>query len=61
MEVPDTIVCVDCGQPARRLTPEPEFGWESGDIVSYRCSGCMDRWDFVVEDESPPGQSRTEG
>ncbi len=48
MEVPETIVCVDCGQMARRLTPPPEEGWEVGDSVAYRCTGCNDRWDLVV-------------
>ncbi len=50
MEVPETIVCVDCGQQARRLTPPPEEGWETGDSVAYRCTGCNDRWDLVVSD-----------
>lgn len=50
MEIPDTIVCVDCGQEARRLTPPPEEGWEIGDSVAYRCTGCNDRWDLVVSD-----------
>jgi len=52
MEIPETIVCVDCGQEARRLTPPPEEGWEIGDSVAYRCTGCNDRWDLVVADES---------
>lgn len=51
MEMPVTIVCVDCGQPAHRLTLEPEDGWETGDYVAYRCSGCNDRWDLIVTDE----------
>ncbi len=50
MEIADTIVCVDCGQEARRLTPRPEEGWEIGDSVAYRCTGCNDRWDLVVSD-----------
>lgn len=48
MEIPETIVCVDCGQVARRLAPPPEDGWETGDSVAYRCTGCNDRWDLVV-------------
>lgn len=48
MEVPEVIVCVDCGQSAHRLTIPPEEGWEIGDYVAYRCSGCNDRWDLVV-------------
>lgn len=50
MEVPETIICVDCGQEARRLTPPPEEGWEIGVSVAYRCTGCNDRWDLVVSD-----------
>ncbi|MCG8601749.1 MAG: hypothetical protein MI807_16535 [Verrucomicrobiales bacterium] len=51
MDIPEEIVCVDCGQSAHRLTYPPEEGWEVGDIVAYRCSGCNDRWDLVVEDD----------
>ncbi len=54
MEVPETITCVDCGQPAHRLSHPPEEGWEIGDYVAYRCSGCNDRWDLVVRDEDVP-------
>ena len=51
MEVPEKIVCVDCGQTAHRLSFPPEEGWEIGDYVAYRCSGCNDRWDLVVSEE----------
>lgn len=51
MEIPDSITCIDCGQDARRLTEKPEEGWEPGDFVAYRCTGCNDRWDMVVADE----------
>lgn len=58
MQVPDTIVCVDCGETAHRITLAPEDGWEIGDYVAYRCRGCNDRWDLVVSeddaDEPPP-------
>lgn len=57
IEIPDIIVCVDCGQPAHRLTPPPEEGWEIGDFVAYRCSGCNDRWDMAVAD---PQETATE-
>jgi hypothetical protein len=57
MEVPETIICVDCGQEARRLTPPPEEGWEIGDSVAYRCTGCNDRWDLVVSDPDSPATS----
>ena len=52
MEVPEIIVCVDCGQNARMLSHPPEDGWQAGDIVAYRCTGCRDRWDLVVEESS---------
>ena len=50
MDLPEKITCVDCGQNAHLLSHAPEDGWEVGDIVAYRCSGCNDRWDLVVED-----------
>ncbi len=52
MDLPEKITCVDCGQNAHMLSHAPEDGWEVGDIVAYRCSGCNDRWDLVVEDDS---------
>jgi hypothetical protein len=46
-----TIVCVDCGGTAHLLTAPREAGeWYAGDIVSYRCTDCRDRWDL----ELPP-------
>jgi hypothetical protein len=46
--VPDAIVCIDCGGPCYRLTPEPELGWTEGDLVVFRCRDCNDRWDLEV-------------
>ena len=54
MDVPEEIVCVDCGQSAHLLTYPPEEGWQIGDYVAYRCSGCNDRWDLIVEDSDNP-------
>jgi DNA-directed RNA polymerase subunit RPC12/RpoP len=46
------IVCVDCGGRAHLITFAPEEGgWEAGDVVSYRCSDCLDRWDLVLESD----------
>jgi hypothetical protein len=48
----NVIVCVDCGGRAHLITFPPEDGaWEAGDIVSYRCADCLDRWDLVLEDD----------
>jgi len=56
IEVPDTIICVDCGEKAHLMSYPPEEGWSIGDYVAYRCRGCNDRWDLVVEDpESSAG------
>jgi hypothetical protein len=58
---PDPIItCVDCGGRAHLLTrprrdeedAEVE-SWREGDIVSYRCEDCLDRWDIVLADDSP--------
>lgn len=52
--VPESIVCVDCGGTCHLLTAPPEdrnghTGFRTGDVVAYRCSDCLDRWDLVVE------------
>lgn len=45
------IVCIDCGGRAVLLTYPPEDGrWLPGDIVTYRCVDCWDRWDLVLPD-----------
>jgi DNA-directed RNA polymerase subunit RPC12/RpoP len=47
----DEIVCVDCGGRCFLLTHARDDGlWWAGDIVSYRCRDCLDRWDI----ELPP-------
>ena len=49
--VPPTITCVDCGGISHLLRePEPPDEWQPGDVASYRCADCMDRWDIVVGD-----------
>lgn len=51
VEVPETIVCVDCGGTAHLISyPPPDEPWEPGDVVAYRCADCLDRWDLVVAD-----------
>ncbi len=49
-EPPDTITCVDCGGTAHLVSFRPHEGWELGDVVTYRCADCMDRWDLLVDD-----------
>lgn len=53
MEVEPEIDCVDCGGRCYLLSHvPPDEGFVPGDVVAYRCSDCMDRWDLVVPDEA---------
>jgi hypothetical protein len=48
----ESIICVDCGGTAHLLTAPPEDNlWLVGDVVAYRCSDCLDRWDLVLMPE----------
>lgn len=48
----DSISCVDCGGEARLISLPREDGlWFVGDIVSYRCRDCLDRWDIELTEE----------
>jgi predicted nucleic acid-binding Zn ribbon protein len=58
LEPDPVITCVDCGGRAHLLTKpdiDPEDAtsavWRDGDIVSYRCEDCNDRWDLVLGSE----------
>jgi len=54
--VDTTIVCPDCGEPARLLShPPADEPFAPGDVVAYRCTGCLDRWDVVVPEPPEPG------
>jgi hypothetical protein len=52
IEVPETILCVDCLGQCHRLTYVPEDGFAAGDVIAYRCEDCLDRWDLVFEDDA---------
>ncbi len=52
MPITNEIVCVDCGETAYLLmVPGPDDVIEPGDVLTYRCSACGDRWDVVVEED----------
>ena len=57
--VPLIITCIDCGGRAHLLTiVTPEQPLLAGDVATYRCEDCRDRWDLVVpgaEDTEDPG------
>lgn len=62
MEVETEIVCVDCGGRCHLLShPPPDEGFQPGDIVAYRCSDCMDRWDLVVAEPDDEYWEPTQG
>lgn len=45
----ESIICIDCGGACHLLTPPPEDNlWLAGEVVAYRCSDCLDRWDIVL-------------
>jgi len=49
---PEAVIeCIDCGGRCHLISFPPEDGiWEPGDVVSYRCEDCRDRWDLVLPD-----------
>lgn len=48
----ESIVCVDCGGPCHLISLPREDGlWYEGDIATYRCRDCRDRWDLILTDE----------
>jgi hypothetical protein len=51
MTIATVIVCVDCGGRAHLVQPlDPDHLPEAGDILTYRCEDCADRWDLVVDE-----------
>ena len=51
MELPEEIVCVDCGGRCYLGSKKPESGWKAEMVVFYRCNYCFDRWDIVIEED----------
>jgi hypothetical protein len=46
------IDCIDCGGRCHVLQPWPDDDPPlPGDVVTYRCEDCGDRWDLVVPDD----------
>jgi hypothetical protein len=55
--VPEHIDCIDCGGVCSLLTIWDEDPPAVGDLATYRCRDCLDRWDLVVPDLDDPGMS----
>ncbi|MBA4809606.1 MAG: hypothetical protein ACJZ2H_01630 [Acidimicrobiales bacterium] len=49
MDLPDEIICVDCGGNCFLASKKPQRGWEAGMVAFYRCRDCLDRWDIVID------------
>ncbi|MGH9286612.1 MAG: hypothetical protein ACRD0M_13205 [Acidimicrobiales bacterium] len=48
---PAVINCIDCGGRCHLLTRfDDENPPAPGDLITYRCEDCLDRWDLVVPD-----------
>ena len=48
IEPEPTIDCVECGGLCHLLSYPPELGWAPGDLVTYRCRDCLDRFDLLL-------------
>jgi hypothetical protein len=56
------IDCIDCGGRAHLLTAfSDEDPPRPGDLVTYRCEDCMDRWDLIVPDPEHPEADASDG
>ena len=51
------IDCIDCGGRCFLISYPPEDGrWHPGDLITYRCEDCMDRWDLLIPEEDEDGR-----
>lgn len=49
---PAVITCVDCGGRAHLLTTwDPGRVPSPGDLTTYRCEDCLDRWDLLIPED----------
>lgn len=49
---PPQITCIDCGGWCHLITRfDDDNPPMPGDLVTYRCADCLDRWDLVIPGE----------
>jgi hypothetical protein len=49
--IPEQIDCMECGGRASLAQPvEPDDEIEPGDVLTYLCGECAQRWDVVVDE-----------
>ena len=47
----EIITCIDCGGRCHLLTTWPDDDPpQPGDVMTYRCEDCLDRWDLLLPD-----------
>lgn len=49
MEVPEQILCIDCGGTCHLLTVMDDADGVAV-VAAYRCEDCLDRWDIELGD-----------
>ena len=46
---PAVITCIDCGGRSHLISRfDDEHPPQPGDLITYRCEDCLDRWDLVI-------------
>lgn len=46
---PAVITCIDCGGRSHLISRfDDENPPQPGDLLTYRCEDCLDRWDLVI-------------
>jgi len=49
---PANIDCIDCGGRCHLLTRlDPQDPPQPGDMLTYRCEDCLDRWDLLIPED----------
>jgi hypothetical protein len=51
MPIAEEIVCMECGEIAHLAQPiGPDDEIDAGDVLTYLCGACNQRWDVVVDE-----------
>jgi DNA-directed RNA polymerase subunit RPC12/RpoP len=52
MAISEQISCMECGGTAvLQQLPADDEVIEAGDVLTYRCPDCWQRWDVVVDED----------
>ncbi|MEO9223541.1 MAG: hypothetical protein ABI276_00965 [Acidimicrobiales bacterium] len=51
MQPPTEYPCVDCDGTCHLISrPDEDGHFHTGDLLTYRCSDCMERFDLILND-----------